>query len=201
MVPCGLVLDAKQTLLSRGCARAKEEERMMEALTRCTRRVITFHPSTYQPLLKRHYAVIPREHLAYKQTTPLPIDPPSPLKTHPTHLVELSSQLQYPLPHSKIEFTPEDYSPPKGKTEGLPFYFHRTPSNKLPIYSDFKVQGTKKVFTVVRKFDGDIKVLLSIIFMHSLPLNTRMQPAQRKAQHNTQTHETTQHCIIYHYMK
>jgi hypothetical protein len=133
----------------------------MEALVRstlCTRRVMTSQPFPCH-LLKRHYAVIPRTYVPHKQkdssSTP---DPPSPLKTHYTHLSSLSSNLKYPLKHTKAEFQPEDYSKPLGNTEQLPFFFHRTPSNKLPIYSDFKVQGTTKVFTIVRKFDGDIKV-------------------------------------------
>jgi hypothetical protein len=49
------------------------------------------------------------------------------------------------------------YLEPLGGTEHLPFQFERTASKQLPVYSDLKNGGTRRL-TVVRKYTGDVEV-------------------------------------------
>lgn len=90
---------------------------------------------------------------------------PSPRKTEPSHLEQLASNLRFPLKHNaKPSF--DGISNPLGGTENLPFLFQRTISNRLPVYPDFKIQGHKREFTVIKHISGDIKVnQVSICFL------------------------------------
>lgn len=123
----------------------------------CSRSVL-LRPTTYTTL-NRSYAVIKPATPIFKKYPVPPVEEPSSLKTHPTHLPQLSKQLRYPLLHPNIDIQKEPYSQPLGGTEKLPFRFTRTTSNQLPIYTDFKQRDVKKEYTVLRKITGDVKVI------------------------------------------
>lgn len=68
--------------------------------------------------------------------------------------------LKYELQTLPEITTPTGYLPPLGNTDHLPFRVVRTGTGNLPVYSDIKNGGTRKL-TVIRKILGDEKELIS----------------------------------------
>ncbi|CDW82189.1 ribosomal protein [Stylonychia lemnae] len=67
------------------------------------------------------------------------------------------TQPPIPLKYKLQELPTPDYTliKPLGLSETLPFQVERTHSNNLPVYTDFRNGGMRKV-TVVRKLFGDV---------------------------------------------
>ena len=102
-------------------------------------------------------------HPAAKKKWNQMIKTPEPLafKLHPwppAHLKERGHEAQAKDPHMtpffKNVFTP--LNEPLGRLENLPFEVQRTEKGNLPVYTDFRAGGLRKV-TVVRRILGDVE--------------------------------------------
>ena len=63
-------------------------------------------------------------------------------------------QLKYPMRHAMPAGTgPTGFAAPLGGTDHLPFRVARTRTGNLPVYSDFRAGGSRRV-TVLRRFHG-----------------------------------------------
>eukprot|EP00741_Cyanophora_paradoxa_P019551 tig00021127_g18873.t1 len=50
------------------------------------------------------------------------------------------------------------WAPPAGGFESLPFRIHRSDKGQIPVYRDYR-NGRTRVFTILRKIEGDPKLL------------------------------------------
>lgn len=65
----------------------------------------------------------------------------------------------------QIQKSPSGWVPPATEKPNLPFFIKRSKYNNLPVYTDYKNAGSRKI-TIIRKIKGDLKALDDCLKYH-----------------------------------
>ncbi|KAL9954347.1 hypothetical protein ACROYT_G041871 [Oculina patagonica] len=65
----------------------------------------------------------------------------------------------------QIQESPSGWVPPAAEKPNLPFFIKRSKYNNLPVYTDYRSGGSRKL-TIIRKIKGDLKTLDDCLKYH-----------------------------------